>query len=160
MIEKHKDDTEISFHNRTAVRVSFLLAAAAFLLTALPLPVFLAVVWVVILFLAAGFATVYVYSKRTGQTVNVRAGARLGWMTGLFSFTASLVLLTIQILNFSQFKEEAARRDPRIQQLSGMIGDQALMIGVIVFGLIFFFLLFALLPMVGGAICAKVLEKE
>jgi hypothetical protein len=159
-VAKPPDDTEISFHNRTAVRVSFLLAAVAFLLTALPLPVFVAVIWVVILFLAAGFATVFVYSKRTGQTVNVRAGARLGWMTGLFSFTASLILLTIEILNFSELKEQAARQDPRFHDLAIMLGDRALMVGVIIAGLILSFVLFGLLPMLGGALCAKVLEKD
>jgi len=34
------------------------------------------------------------------------------------------------------------------------------MIGIIVGGLIIFFVLFGLLPIVGGALCAKVLEKD
>jgi hypothetical protein len=159
-IVKGPADGGISFHNRIAVRVSFMAAVVAFLLTAIPLPVFLALIWVAILFVAAGFATVFVYSKRTGQTVKVRGGARLGWMTGLFSFTASLILLTIQILNFPELKEQASRRDPRFHELAAMVGDQGLMIGVIVFGLIFFFVVFALLPILGGALCAKVIEKD
>ena len=151
---------EIGFHNRTAVRVSFLLAAIAFLLTALPMPVFVTLIWVVVLFLAAGFVTVLIYSRRTGQTLNVRAGARLGWMTGIFSFTASLILLTLEILNFSDLKEQAARQDPRFRDMAILLGDRGLMIGIIVGGLIIFFVLFGLLPIVGGALCAKVLEKD
>lgn len=160
VVAKRPDETEISFHNRTAVRVSFVAALVAFLLTALPLPVFVALIWVVILFLAAGFATVFVYSKRTGQSLNVRSGARLGWMTGLFSFVASLILLTVEILNFPALKEQASRQDPRFHDLANMVGDRTLMVGVIVIGLILSFVLFTLLPVVGGALCAKVLEKD
>jgi diacylglycerol kinase len=153
-------DTEISFHNRTAVRVSFLAALVAFLLTAFPLPPFITVVRLLVCFVAAGFIAVYVYKRRTGQAVTIRGGARLGWMTGLFSFTASLILLTVEILNFSELKEQVSRQDPRFHELAAMVGDQALMIGVIVAGIIISFVLFVLLPMLGGAICAKVLQKD
>jgi hypothetical protein len=35
-------------------------------------------------FLAAGFLAVYLYSRRTGQTLSIRSGARMGWITGIF----------------------------------------------------------------------------
>jgi hypothetical protein len=159
-ISKRLDDTEIGFHNRTAVRVSFLAALIAFLISGLPMPVLAALVWVVVVFLAAGFATVFLYSKRTGQSVNVRGGTRLGWMTGLFSFTASLIRLTIAILYFSELKAEASRQDPRFHDLAAMVGDRTLMIVVIVAGLVVSFVVFTLLPIVGGALCAKVLGKD
>ena len=40
-----------------------------------------------IAFVAAGFLAVYLYSRRTGQMLSLRSGARMGWITGIFSFT-------------------------------------------------------------------------
>ena len=153
-------DTEISFHNRTAVRVSFLAALVAFLLTAFPLPPFITVVRLLVCFVAAGFIAVYVYKRRTGQAVTIRAGARLGWMTGIFSFTIATVLLGVGLLLLSTFRQEVLGKDPNVDRLIHMMEDQSYMVSALLSGLLLLFVLYTILPMLGGAICAKVLEKD
>jgi hypothetical protein len=41
-----------------------------------------------------------------------------------------------------------------------MMDDQSLMVGTLLSGLLVMFVLYTLLPMFGGALCAKVLEKD
>ncbi|MGA2185044.1 MAG: zinc ribbon domain-containing protein [Bryobacteraceae bacterium] len=159
-VAKRPDDTGISFHNRTAVRVSFLAALVAFLLTAIPLPPLITVIRLLVCFVAAGFLAVYVYKRRTGQTVTVRAGARLGWMTGIFSFTILTVLLAGGMLLLSTFRQDFMGKDPNVDRLIHMMDDQGTMVSALLSGLLVLFVLYTLLPMLGGALCAKVLEKD
>jgi len=154
------DDGGISFHNRTAVRVSFLAAIATLLVTAIPLPTAVAIVRLLVCFLAAGFFAVYIYKRRTGQSISVRGGARLGWMTGVFSFTILTVLVAGGILLLSLFRQDFIGKDPNIDQVIHMMDDQGAMVGTLLSGLLVMFVLYTLLPMFGGALCAKVLEKD
>ncbi len=62
----------LNFHNPVAVRVAFTVALIATLLSWIP-------ALNVILWVAAGFFAVYLYRRRTGVFLNVRAGVRLGW---------------------------------------------------------------------------------
>ena len=52
-------------------------------------------------FLAAGFLAVFLYVRRTGQRLSLRSGARMGWITGIFSFTIFTVQLTAGVLAMS-----------------------------------------------------------
>jgi hypothetical protein len=159
-IVKSPDESGISFHNRTAVRVSFLAALIAFLLTAIPLPPIITVIRLLVCFVAAGFLAVYVYKRRTGQAVTIRAGARLGWMTGIFSFTILTVLLAAAMILLTTFRQDIIGKDPNVDQLIHMMDDQNLMVGTLLSGLLVMFVLYTVLPMFGGALCAKVLEKD
>ena len=151
---------EISFHNRMAVRVSFLAALLAFLLTAFPLPPFITVIRLLVCFVAAGFMAVYIYKRRTGQTITIRGGARLGWMTGIFSFTIATVLVAGTVLSLSAFRDQLVGKNPEVDQFIRMMDDRATMAGVLLMALIVLFVLYTLLPMVGGMLCVKVLEKD
>ena len=90
---------EISFHNRLAVRIGFIAAMGAVMISVFPIP--LPFVRLPIAFLAAGFLAVYLYSRRTGQTLSIRSGARMGWITGIFSFTLVTVLFTVAMVAIS-----------------------------------------------------------
>ena len=151
---------EISFHNRIAVRVSFLAALLAFLLTAFPLPPFITVIRLLVCFVAAGFLAVFIYKRRTGQTITIRGGARLGWMTGIFSFTIATVLVAGTVLSLSAFRDQLVGKNPEVDQFIRMMDDRATMAGVLLMALIVLFVLYTLLPMVGGMLCVKVLEKD
>ena len=70
----------INFRNRVALRVGFLSAFLAFVLSSL-LPL-LMVIWSTV---GGGFS-VYLYRRRTGQRPTVLSGARIGWMTGVMMF--------------------------------------------------------------------------
>ena len=156
---------EISFHNRLAVRTGFLAAVAGVLLVVSPLP--FPGMRLLIGLLAAGFLAVFLYTRRSGQILSVRSGVRMGWITGIFCFvlvsmlmSAALVAISKQggLANFlkSQMPADDARADTVAQALS----DPATLAGGMLFALILFFIILTAVPMIGGALGAKVLAKE
>lgn len=156
---------EISFRNSLALRVGFLAGGFAFLLGLLPVP-FLGRV---ILLLAAGFFSVYLYRRRSGRSLSVRNGARIGWMSGLFCFVIVMVLFTINLLLISIVTRETGMADFYRQQLGAMGMPEESIRQVIelfqsplqITGLLFtLFLLFTGLLTVGGALGAKVLSRD
>jgi hypothetical protein len=77
-----KPPPAIDFRNRLALRAAFLAALLANLLTLFPYLFLAAPLWLV----GAGFLAVHVYLRRSGQALSVASGARVGWLTGVFSF--------------------------------------------------------------------------
>ena len=161
--------TGISFHNSVAVRVGFIAAGIVTLLLAFPLPAFMAAIWQIVLLPAGGFFAVYLYGRRTGESISVRAGARMGWITGVFCFAIITVFFTASIIEIAThdglpafFREMVNEKGtPDLmnqvnQTLNSPAGVATLLFGM----LIAFFIFFTLLPVVGGALGAKVLEKE
>jgi hypothetical protein len=158
---------EISFHNRLAVRIGFLAALMAVLPFMLLLPVPFLPSLVAFL---TGFLAVFIYSRLTGQALSIRSGARMGWITGVFSFTFATAFFTITMVAISSqgkiadfFREHQDQLHLRGDQLSAMtklLDDPAGLAGLIVVTLLMLFILLTALPMLGGALGAKVLEKE
>lgn len=157
---------EISFHNRLAVRTGFLAALMAVLPFMLLLPVPL-LSWLVAFL--TGFLAVFIYSRLTGQALSIRSGARMGWITGIFSFTFATAFFTITMVAISSqgkiadfFREHQDQLHLRADQLAAMtklLEDPAQLAGIIVITLLMLFILLTALPMLGGALGAKVLEK-
>ena len=77
----------MNFRNPVAVRTSLLVAITA-TLPGLWVPI---VGW-----LAAGFFAVYLYCRRTGFRLDVLAGVKIGWITGLLLYLFTSVVFTIQ----------------------------------------------------------------
>jgi hypothetical protein len=159
----------ISFHNSVAVRVAFLAAGIVTLLLAFPIPSFLAAIWQLVLLPAGGFFAVYLYTRRTGESVSVRAGARMGWITGVFCFAIMMVFLTVSILQIATkdglpafFREMVSHSGtPELMSQFNDILNSPTGLATLLFGmLLVFFVMITLLPVVGGALGAKVLEKE
>jgi hypothetical protein len=157
--------TEISFHNRLAVRIGFFAAAAAVLVCMIPIP--LAWLRLPIAFVAAGFVAVYIYSRRTGQVLSLRSGARMGWITGIFSFTLVSVIFTIAMVAVSsqgglekELQSQLSPNDPRWEMVRQALNNPALIIAGLTLYLMLFFVILTALPIIGGALGAKVLEKE
>ena len=161
--------SEISFHNRLAVRIGFVAALVSFLpfmfLQAIPfLPALVAFL--------AGFLAVFSYSRLSGQSLSVRSGARMGWITGIFSFaiiaaffTLSMVVVATQgkILVDHLRDYQGPFFHPKSDQIDAvakLLQDPATfaisMMGV----LLLFFVMLTALPVLGGALGAKVFEKE
>jgi len=161
--------TDISFHNGLAVRIGFIAAMGAVMgavMTSL-FPVPLSFLLLPIVFLAAGFLAVFIYSRRTGQTPSIRSGARIGWITGIFSFMLLTILSTVQIVAISsqgelekQFRSYLPANDPRAAVLQQHLSSPAVIAALVVFYLVFFFVIFTALPTIGGALGGKVLEKQ
>src|SRR5437016_6177335 len=78
-----------SFHHPVAVRIGLFVGSIATLLC-LAIP-FGFVIWLP----AAGFVSVYLFTRRTGQSLSVRGGMRMGWIAGILSFVIITVLFTI-----------------------------------------------------------------
>ena len=75
----------VNFRNPIAVRISLMAAVSAMVLGLL-LPF---VSW-----LAAGFFAAYLYCRKTGFRLNVAAGVKIGWITGLILYGFSAIVFT------------------------------------------------------------------
>jgi hypothetical protein len=154
-----------SFHNPIAVRVGLFVASIAALLCVL-LP-FGCVIWLP----SAGFIAVYLYSRRTGQSLSVRGGARMGWIAGIMSFAIFTVVFTVGTVAIANqpgglsaaFREALRSRPIPQQQLEDALQVLSTPTGqasVYIFALLFSFTVTAVFCTAGGALGAKVLEKE
>ena len=153
----------IGFRNGPAVRIALLMAAATFcsVLITIPVAADFAIIWLVV----AGFLAVFLYRLRTGYRISTLSGARLGWICGIFFFVILAVLLAAiaavvsDPANVAKMKEQlnalkqpAAGLDQAVeafQHPGRVIGELAQM-----------FLLFTVLPAFGGAVGAKLLDRD
>jgi len=157
--------TDIGFHNRIAVRIGFLAAVTAILLGLFPLP--FPVVRLMVTLPAAGFLAVFLYMRRTGQMLSIRAGARMGWITGVFCCVLVAILAATSAVAISNqgglakvFRNQLPPNDPRSDTLTQALSDPGTLVGVLLLSFLMLFVILTALPMIGGALGAKVLAKE
>ena len=149
----------LNFRNPVAVRIALMVAAVTTLLSWLPFVN-------VILWTAAGFFAVFFYRRRTGYLLSVRAGVRLGWITGVLTslIMGVIVIATvipvaisgnIRSLFESQLKNLPAN-DPNVQQALQVLqtGPGIAVLLFVVLGMLFVFI--TCLSMAGGALGAKI----
>lgn len=155
----------ISFHNGLAVRVGFLAGSIAFVLGLLPAPF----VGRVALLLFAGFLSVYFYRRRSGETLSIGNGARIGWMSGLFCFVIITVLFTINVAMISMVSQDGGLAGFYRQQLGAMgMPSENIEQVIEIFGspvqiaglLLTLFVMFTGLLSAGGALGAKLLRRS
>lgn len=98
-VELSSTVAEINFSNGAAVRVALLVAAISMVLF-VPLAGFsgMPLLGIILPTLAAGVLSVWFYQRRTGANLTVLAGARMGWITGVFLFALFLILFTISVI--------------------------------------------------------------
>ena len=157
-------DSSVSFANPIVLRIAFAAAALSILLDSIPLLNLLCIIWA----MGAGFMSVWMYSKRTGHPVSVSSGAKLGWITGVFSFVISTILVTTTlVLNGQKLAEEFRRQftatwsnDPRYTDVLSAFQNPATFATMIIFVLFCFFLLLSLASVAGGAIGARFSNKQ
>ncbi len=161
---------DIGFHNVLAVRIGFLMALLSSVLIELLAPFLLGAVFFFTGLLTGGGAAAYLYSKKSGQRLTVRNGSRMGWITGIFCFVIFLVTTTIKFIAVSLdkglpqfFKDELSQRTVQTADMEQLI--KALQtpegLGAFLFILIaFMFVVFTILPTIGGAIGAKFSERD
>jgi energy-coupling factor transporter transmembrane protein EcfT len=149
----------IDFHNGLAVRVGFLTAMLASLLNAML--VYACPLWLI----SAGFVCVYVYQRRTGQILTVGNGARIGWITGLFSFVIFTVLFTLsfvaQVRSGQLLKnlEDVPFLQGSAEQLRELFSNPVYLAFNMLLSLAVLFVLFTTLSIAGGALGAKLLGR-
>jgi len=119
---------------------------------------------------AAGFGAVYLFSRRTGQSLSVRNGARMGWIAGILSFVIATVLLTLFAValantpgGIEQLRDQLNARSvssedmERALAILGNPKDRALFF---IQFLAFWFMFSSVFCAAGGALGAKVLAKD
>jgi hypothetical protein len=111
----------VSFRNPLALRISFVMALVVLLLQMIPGLNLLFAVW----WLGAGWSAVAVYRRLTGAVISVRAGARLGSITGILAFVSMTLTFAMSLLVVgNEFQtvlrkqlEEATKQTPEIGQI-------------------------------------------
>lgn len=162
---------EVNFRNRAVVRVALVAAILSTLLTSLPLPFGLNFLMVVVAPVAAGFFAVYLYTRRTGAEPTLKLGARVGWITGIFSFAITTVMFAITIVMISTtrggvaafYREQISKQAAPgvdIEAFFKILETPAGVASILFFSLLLIFAFYALLPTLGGILGAKILEKE
>lgn len=159
----------IGFHNATALRVALSAACVTTILSSIQMPALFNILWNFILLVAGGFLAVYLYQRRTGEFLTVRSGARIGWFTGLFHFLIALVLFTFAIValqssgGVGQLFRRAmeANTVPEMRAQIEALLNNPVGLTFLVFGtLAITFVMLSILTAAGGALGAKVLERE
>ena len=161
-------DSGVSFANPVVLRIAFAAAALSILLDFTPFVGFLFIFWS----MGAGFLAVWMYRKRTGQLLSVSNGAKLGWITGVFTFVMMTVLMTTgAVLSGGKWAEEFRQQmtqqmnttwahDPHYQEALRTLQNPATFATVIFFMLFVFFVLLSLASIAGGALGARFSNKE
>ncbi|MBY0502568.1 MAG: hypothetical protein K2X03_01575 [Bryobacteraceae bacterium] len=154
---------EISLQNGLAVRVSMIASGLGVLLLGVAgvagngaLQSFASL----LLALGSGFFAVYLYRLRSGKPLSVLSGARLGWITGVFSFLIVLVLMTLTFLALSDPTVRSAMQ--KEMEKAGRPGDFQMLDqpAELVLGVATIFVTLAMMGSVGGAMGAKLLGGE
>ncbi len=130
----------ISFGNPIALRVAFLMSLGILLASMLPLVNLFILVWC----LPAGWGAVRVYRRLTGQRLTVSAGARLGFLTGLFAFVMLTVFITFAMVTsgkeiLNEITGQMIKQDPRMADVINnptMLGAAMIMMMVMVFTMV------------------------
>jgi hypothetical protein len=155
----------VSFANPDVIRAAYPLAVVAAVLGTIPALSLFCFLW----YPAAGFAAVYLYRRRTGIYLTPKEGAKMGVIAGLLVFTISFLIMTIGLVfggtaDFSQALREAVEQSGQPEELQRsvlhMIQNPATLALMLMVGLFLRFLATAGFTMLGGALGAKVLEKE
>jgi hypothetical protein len=151
----------LSFRNPIALRVGLLAAGLLCLMMMIPGVNYAAVVW----WLGAGYFSVWIYKRRTGQRLNVRGGARMGWITGIISCALLTLLFGFFLLAIRQMGgldaikdglKDFAFQQGSVDEALKMLKDPSKMLR----SLIATFIMLTLTCTAGGALGAKMLSKD
>jgi hypothetical protein len=161
----HISPPEIGFHNSLAIRVGFLAGSLAFLVSSLPFHPLVRV----LLLLAAGAFSVYLYGRRSGHSMEMRGGARMGWITGLFCFVIFTVLFTVSLVVLAFLLREGSMlafyreqltamgmSQDKIQQAMEIFQSPMQIVGM----LVWLFVTSTFIPALGGAMGARFLRRD
>jgi hypothetical protein len=151
----------VTFANPVALRMAFAAATLSILLDSIPLLNLLFIIWA----MGAGFMAVWMYRRRTGLPLSVGNGAKLGWITGVFSFVISTILTTMTVVLGGQkladdYRNQMKEFWPKDPQLLSAFQDPAAFATIIIFALVFLFVLLSIASVAGGALGARFSNKQ
>jgi hypothetical protein len=162
--------SNINFHNPRAVTVSIMVAALTllllFTLATIAPPV------VPLVFCAGGFLATIVYKRRTGESISVQSGARMGFMTCLWAFVVILLMscLVVAMLASPEARQTIQQQTPTAFQGNPQMAEAMAktlksldhpsdFILNLIFGIVFMFCIWSLLSMLGGILAAKLARR-
>jgi hypothetical protein len=151
----------VGFSNSLAVRLCFLSASVASVLDAMPIVQLFCIVWSV----AAGFVAVVLYRRATGLALNIRDGARMGWITGVLNSLILTVLTTISVASNSTelnaaFREQIRIKAPNDPAAMAMMDNPYVLATCILFLLVLIFVFVTGACVGGGALGARILRDD
>lgn len=139
----------VGFRNPVAMRVAFLMSVGIMLVQMIPVVNLLFAVW----WLAAGWGAVILYRRMTGSSLSVKAGARLGSITGVLTFLSMTVIIACSILVAGkELFTEMVKQNP---QISPVLNDPAELAGVVLMVMVIIFALVVGTCAAGGALGAR-----
>ncbi len=160
----------IDFHNGKAIRAALFTASLIFFFSTVPLPMAAALLWRVVTLVAGGFLSVVFYRRWTGQVMTVKSGARIGWITGIFAFVLTLLVLTMAmvaissngdlITAWSEQVRQTGGKDAEVAQAVEVMKQPASFAVVLILVIAVIFGVTTILPSLGGILAAKVFEKD
>jgi hypothetical protein len=111
---------------------------------------------------------VFFHRRRTGVLLNVRAGVRLGWITGVIMFAIITVIFTLTIVPVAAsggiatlFRQQLKNpSDPNIQEALHMLETAPGLAAILLVMLLMLFVFITLLSMAGGALGAKFVSRN
>ncbi len=150
----------ISFRDSRAVLISLLVAAGT--LVGLLAIAMIAPPLVPLIPCAAGFVAVRIYRAQSSEPLSTIAGARLGWMTGLWVFlvTAIMFALTAIYVANPEGWEQIRSMWSQVPQASKLLVSQHEFLVQILLELPIAFLVLTLLPGLGGILGAKMSGRK
>ena len=145
----------IGFGNPVALRVAVLMSMGIMMTEILPFVNYLFFAW----WLLAGWGGVSLYRRITGLRLSVAAGARLGFLVGLFAFLGMAVLFSFLMASSAghDLLDQIVKQDPRTAEVvnsPAMLGTVLLMMLFMVFAMV------AGICAAGGALGAKFAAPE
>jgi len=151
----------VGFRNPVALRVGLLAAVLLSLTMMIPGVNYAFFVW----WLAAGYFSVWIYKRRTGQRLTIRGGAHMGWITGVLSCVLLSLLFAFVLAALERAGGVGAIKD----QLRDFAIDQKTIDEAVkrfenpveaLRSLAGMFLMMTLFCVAGGALGAKILSKD
>jgi hypothetical protein len=152
----------LNFRNPIAVRIALMAAVGATLLNFL-VPV---LNWP-----AAGFFAVFLYCRKTGTRLDVSAGVKIGWITGLLTYGFAAIVFAATLIPdalsgklgttmLEQMKSFSTQDPNMVAQMTHLIQTTQGMVMLVLFALAFLFVFVTCLSMAGGALGAKLVGRS
>jgi hypothetical protein len=144
----------VSFSNPIALRVAFLMSLGILMTEMIPGLDLLFVVW----WLAAGWCAVLLYRRLTGSALSIKAGARLGSVTGVLTFLSVMINIALKMAVMGkEVFQEVVKQNPDASQV--LNNPPALVMAVIV-ALLFMFAVVVGTCAAGGALGARFTSRN
>ena len=144
----------VNFSNPIAIRVALLMSVAIIPVEMMPFLNLLSFVW----WLGAGWCAVLLYRRLTGSVLSIRAGARLGSITGILTFLGYAIIVTIGIVAAgSEFVGQLEKQSPEVAQV---VHDPTSLFALIMLAMALLFALVVAICAAGGALGARFAARQ